>query len=189
MTLGDHFRESSRKKFRCKTKGWFFWENNPTHLWSPGSTHGWHSNQQILSIRSGKWRRGVQRHLSIEWRKYILFFLSVHSKFKEQVIGEFVIMPPCASKDSLMMVAVLYNAPEESLNSKGNVICAITPAWTAVEMNLTNAPLVEQVRKISSCSFFPLLGIQVSFLLCFQDLLEPAKQAVLLLLTCLITVF
>ncbi|KAJ7423631.1 hypothetical protein BTVI_09195 [Pitangus sulphuratus] len=42
------------------------------------------------------------------------------------------------------MVAVLYNALEESLNSKDNVICAIIPAWIAVEVNLTNAPLVEQ---------------------------------------------
>lgn len=54
-------------------------------------------------------------------------------------------MPLSASKESLTMVAVLCNAPEESLSSRDNVIFAITPAQTAVEVNLTNAPLVEQV--------------------------------------------
>ncbi|KAI1239706.1 Proprotein convertase subtilisin/kexin type 5, partial [Lamprotornis superbus] len=49
-------------------------------------------------------------------------------------------------QDSLMMAAVLSNAPEESLNSNSSVTCAITPAWTAMEVNLTNAPLVEQCR-------------------------------------------
>lgn len=95
--------------------------------------------------------------------KNVLCFLLVSFKFKEEVVAEFVIMPLSASKESLTMVAVLCNAPEESLNSKDNVICAIIPAWTVVEVNLTNAPLVEQVRKISSCSFFPFLGLQVPF--------------------------
>lgn len=85
-------------------------------------------------------------------------------------------MPLSASKESLMMVAALYNAPEESLNSRDNVIFAIIPAWTAVEVNLTNAPLVEQVRRISHCSFFPFLGLEVPFSLCSQgQLLEPIK--------------
>lgn len=47
-------------------------------------------------------------------------------------------------QDSLTVVVVLCNAPGENLNSKSNVICAITPAGTAVEVNLTNALLVEQ---------------------------------------------
>lgn len=54
-----------------------------------------------------------------------------------------------------MMVAVLCNAPKESLNSMDSAICAIIPAWTAEEVSLTNAPLVGQVRKISTCSFSP----------------------------------
>lgn len=94
--------------------------------------------------------------------------------FKEQIVAKFVIMPLSATKESLTMVAVLCNVPEESLNSKDNVICAIIPAWTAVEVNLTNALLVEQVRKISSCSFFPFQGLPVSFSLCSQ-LLELIK--------------
>lgn len=65
--------------------------------------------------------------------------------FKEQLVTKFVIMPLSSLKESLMMAAVLCNAPEESLNSNSIVTCAIIPAWTAVEVNLTNAPLVEQV--------------------------------------------
>lgn len=67
-----------------------------------------------------------------------------------------MIMPLSSLKESSMMVAVLCNALEESLNSNSNATCAIIPAWTAVEVNLTNAPLVEQVSKIFFCQLFPL---------------------------------
>jgi len=87
------------------------------------------------------------------------------------------------------MVTVLFNARTESLNSKDNVICAIIPAWNAMEVNLTNAPLVEQVRKISSCSFFPFLDLEVPFSLCSQSQLEQLKETGLLLPICIIVLF
>lgn len=100
-------------------------------------------------------------------------FLLVSFKVKKQLVAK---LPFSVSKESLMMVTVLCNAPEESLNSKDNVICAIIPAWTVVEVNPTNALLVEQVRKISSCSFFCFLGLEVPFSLSFQgQLLEQIK--------------
>lgn len=82
-------------------------------------------------------------------------------------------MPLCSSKDSLTMVVVLRNAPGESSNSKSNVICAIIPARTAVEVNLTNALLVEEVRKISYI-FFP-FPWHSGFL--FPLLSEPVVEA------------
>lgn len=130
----------------------------------------------MLPIRPGKLRSTVQILLQTKWKKNTLDLFLVFFKFKEWVVAEFVIMPLSASKESLMMVAVLCNAPEESLNSRDNVIFAITPARTAVEVNLTNAPLVEQVWRISPCSFFPFLGLEVLFSLCSQGhLLEPIK--------------
>lgn len=92
-------------------------------------------------------------------------FLLVSFEVKEQLVAK---LPFSVSKESLTMVTVLCNAPEGSFSSKDNVICAIIPAWTAVEVNPTNALLVEQVRKISSCSFFCVLGLKVPFSLCFQ---------------------
>lgn len=74
------------------------------------------------------------------------------------------------------MATVLCNVPEESLNSNSSVTYAIIPAWTAVEVNLTNAPLVEQVSKISFASFFPSLGLQILLSLSSQgELLDPIK--------------